>query len=92
MTLQPHSWAQTRDNQNSRRFLHPSAHWATIYNSHTTEMSIKRGMDKEDMAYTHIHTHTHTHTHTHGILLSHKKEQNHATCRHVGGPRDWHTE
>ena len=27
-----------------------------------------------------------------GILLSHKKEQNSAICRDVGGPRDCHTE
>ena len=27
-----------------------------------------------------------------GILLSHKKERNCATCRDVDGPRDCHTE
>ena len=38
-------------------------------------------MDKEDV----IHIHNE-------ILLSHKKEQNSAICRVVGGPRDCHTE
>ena len=38
-------------------------------------------MDKEDVVYIH-----------NGILLSHKKEQNSAICRDVGGPRDCHTE
>ena len=32
---------------------------------------------------------THTHTHT-GILLSHKKEWNHAICSNMDGPRDDH--
>ena len=26
-----------------------------------------------------------------GILLSHKKEQNHAICSNMDGPRDYHT-
>ena len=42
----------------------------------------------------HIHRerlrHTHTHTHN-GILLSHKKEQNNATCSNMHGPRNYHT-
>ena len=33
---------------------------------------------------------THTHTHA-GILLSHKKEWNHAICSNMDGPRDYHT-
>ena len=28
-------------------------------------MSTDRGMDKNDVVFTHSHTHTHTHTHTH---------------------------
>ena len=46
--------------------MHPNVHCSTIYNSQdmeTTEMSIDRGMDKEDVV--HIYS---------GILLSHKKE------------------
>ena len=35
-------------------------------------MSFDRGMDKEDVVYTHTHTHTHTHN---GMLLSHKKNE-----------------
>ena len=27
-----------------------------------------------------------------GVLLSHKKEQNHAICSNMDGPRDCHTE
>ena len=44
-------------------------------------MSIDGGMDKEDVV--HIYN---------GILLSHKKEQNNATCSNKDGPRDCHTE
>ena len=52
-------------NSNSKRYMHPNVHCSTIYNSQdmeTTEMSIDRGMDKEDVV--HIYS---------GILLSHKK-------------------
>ena len=44
-------------------------------------MSINRGVDKQDM----VHTHNST-------SLSHKKEWNGVTCRHMDGPRDCHTE
>ena len=44
-------------------------------------MSIKRGMDKEDVV--HIYN---------GILLSHKKGQNNAICSNMDGPRDRQTE
>ena len=44
-------------------------------------MSIKRGMDKEDVV--HIYN---------GILLSHKREQNNAICSNMNGPRNCHTE
>ena len=43
-------------------------------------MSIDGWMDKEEVV--HIYN---------GILLSHKKEQNNAICRGVGGPTDYHT-
>ena len=43
-------------------------------------MSIDRGMDKEDVV--HIYN---------GILFSHKKEWNNATCSNMDGPRDDHT-
>ena len=39
--------------------------------------------------YTHTHTHTHTHTRG-GILLSHEKEQNPATCNNVNGPGEYY--
>ena len=40
-------------------------------------MSIDRWLDQADVV--HIHS---------GILLSHKKERNHAICSHTDGPRD----
>ena len=43
-------------------------------------MSIDRWMDKEDVVYIHNE-----------ILLSHKKEWNHAICSNIDGPRDYHT-
>ena len=64
--------------------MHPDVHCRTIYNSQdmeVTEMSINRGMDKEDVA--HIYN---------GLLLSHKKEQNNDICSNMDGPRDCHTE
>jgi len=43
-------------------------------------MSIKRGMDKEEVG--HVYK---------GILFSHKKGWNNATCSSVDGPRHYHT-
>ena len=43
-------------------------------------MSIDRGMNKDVIRI------------YNGILLSHKKEQNNATCSNIDGPRDCHTE
>ena len=45
-----------------------------------TEMSIDRGMAKEDVV--HIEN---------GVLLSHKKEQNNAICSNMDGLRNYHT-
>ena len=58
------------ENSNSKRYMHPSVHSSTIYNSqHTeaTQVSIDRWMDKEEVV--HI---------CNGILLNHKKEWNNA--------------
>ena len=52
----------------------------SIYNMETTQMSINRGIDKEDVV--HIH---------HGILLSHQKEWNNAICSTMDGARNDHT-
>ena len=44
-----------KENHNSKRYMHPSVHCSTVYNSQDTEatwMSIDRGMDKEDVVYT----------------------------------------
>ena len=59
-------------------------------------MSTDRGMDKNNVVFTHSHTHTHTHTHTRvhawtGILLSRKKEWNNAICSNTDAPRDYYT-
>ena len=49
-------------------------------------MSTERGMDEEDVVYTHTHAHIHN-----GILLSHKKEPNNAIYSNMDGNRDYHT-
>ena len=46
--------------------MHPNVHCSTVYNGQdmeTTQMSIDRGIDKDDVVYTHTHAHTHTYTH-----------------------------
>ena len=66
----------------------PNVHGSTIYNSQdmeATQMSINRGMDKEDVV--HIHN---------GILLSHEKDLTNIICMTLisgstGGPRDYHS-
>ena len=48
-----------------KRYMHPSVHSSTIYNSQdmeATSVSINRGMDKEDVVYMY-----------NGMLLGHKK-------------------
>ena len=59
----PTSGHITRENPNSKRYMHPKVHCRTIYNSQDmeTKMSISTGMAKEDMM--HIYN---------GILLSHE--------------------
>ena len=55
-----------RENHNSKRYMHPSVHCSTLYNSQdleATQMSIDRGMDK---GVVHIFN---------GILLGHKKNE-----------------
>ena len=67
-------------NTNSKRYIHPSVHSSTIYNSQdmeVTQVPINRGIDKEDVCvyiYIYIYIHTHTHTwyiyiHTHHIYI-----------------------
>ena len=48
-------------------------------------MTISGGMDKEDVGGVCVCVYNE-------ILLSHKREQNSAICRHVDGPRECHTE
>ena len=46
-------------------------------------VSISRGMDKEDLRYTHTHIHTLMHTQNRRVS-SHEKEGNLATCDNMG--------
>ena len=80
------------ENHNFKRYLNLSVHCSTIYNSQdmeATKMSINGGMDKDDVVCVCIYIYIYTHN---GMLFSHKKEQNHAICRDVDGPRDCYTE
>ena len=54
MSLQSHSWAYIQGKTWPKRYMHPSAHCSTVYNS--------QDMDKEDVVCIYIYTHTHTHT------------------------------
>ena len=63
--------------------MHPYVHCRTIHNSQdmeTTDMSIDRWTDEEDVLYIH-----------NGILFSHKKEQNNAICSNMDGTGDSNT-
>ena len=47
------------ENYNSERYMHPSVHSSTIHNNQeaeTTQTSINRWMDKEDVVYTQRNT------------------------------------
>ena len=71
------------ENGNLKSHMHPSVHGSTIYNSQgmeATQMSIDRGMVKEDV----VHKYN-------GILLSLETEWNNAICSNTDGPRDYHT-
>ena len=60
--------------------MHPYVHSSTIHNSQnmeTTQASVNRWMDKEDVVHIYIE-----------ILLSHEKEQNNAICSILDGPKD----
>ena len=62
--------------------MYPNVHSSTIYSSQdieATQMSIDRGMDKEDVVYIYD-----------GMLLSHYKEWNNAICSSTYGPREYH--
>ena len=70
--------------RHTKKCMYHNVHCSTIYNSQDKEamwISNIGWMDKEDVA--HIYN---------GILLSHKKEWNNATCSNMGGPIDCHTE
>ena len=84
MIQQSHSWHLSGQNFHSKRYMHPYIHCNTIHNSQdmeTTQMSINRGLDSEDVLYVY-----------NGILLSHKKEWHPAICSNMDRNRDSHTE
>ena len=67
-------WHISRQNYNTKRNMHLYVHSSPIYHSQdmeTTQMTIDRGMDKEDVS--HIHS---------GILLSRKRNEN-AICSNM---------
>ena len=68
---------------NPKRYTHPYAHSGTIYNSQdivATKVSSDRWMDREDVVSLYR-----------GILVSHKREWNHANCSNIDGPRNYQT-
>ena len=80
MIQQSHSWAYIQ----GWGEMYPYVHSSTIHNSQvveTTQMSINRWMDKEDV----VHMYNE-------IFLSHKREQNNAICSNMDGPRDCYAE
>ena len=72
----------SRENHDSQRHMYSDVHCSMIFNSQdveTTQMSIDRGVDKEEAV--HIHN---------GILLSHQKERNKGNFSNMVGPRNYH--
>ena len=83
MTQQSHSRVYTQRKLYLKKMHAPNVHCSTINNSQEVEatcMSVDRGMDKEDVA--HIYN---------GIVLSHKKEWNNATCSNMDRSNDYYT-
>ena len=73
----------------SQWHMYSNVHFSTIYNNQeASQMSIGRGMDKEDVC---AYTHTHIIEWNAGILLDHRKEWNPVICRDVGESRICHT-
>ena len=68
----------SRENHNSKRYMHPNVHCSTIYNSQdmeTTKKSFDRWMDKEDVRYIYIYIYTYIYIYIKWILLNHKKNE-----------------
>ena len=77
MTPQSHSWAYIQRKTWPERLHEPqcSLQHCLQWSRHGNHPNvIDRGMDKDDVVYTHTHTHartcTHTHTHTHNEYYS----------------------
>ena len=80
MTQQSHSRHITRENHNSKRYMHPNVHFSTIYNTRTWKQP------KCPLTYEQIKKTWYTRTITHnGILLGHKMDWNWAICRDTDG-------
>ena len=74
----------SRQNYNSKRYMHSYAHSSTIENiqdMETTQMSINRGRDKEDVV--------HIYNGINGILLNSTKGWNNAIYRNMDTTRDY---
>ena len=72
-------------NSNSKIYMHSRVHSSIICNSQDIEatwVSINRWMDKENIAYVCFCVYSHIHG---GILFSHEKEWNLATCSYLDG-------
>ena len=70
--------SEENENIHLKRYMHPSVHSSIICSSQdreANELSINRGMDKEDRVNKY-----------NGILLSHKKEWKFAICNNRDGP------
>ena len=55
----PREISEKKGKTNLERYMHHSTHWSTIYNNQdmaATQVSINRGIDKEDVVYMYRHT------------------------------------
>ena len=66
----------SRENENLKRYMHPSVHSSTIYNSQNrSSLNVHQQMNGRRCGV-YIHTHTHTHTHTQWNISQPKKKKN----------------
>ena len=72
----------SRQNYNSKRYVHPYVHGSTIHNGQDMETTKCPSIEEWIKKMWYIYN---------GILLGHKNEQNNAICSNMDGPRDYHT-
>ena len=70
----------SRQNSNSKRYMHPYVHSSTIHSSKTWTQSKYSPADEQL-----------TKVWYNGLSLSHKEEWNNTICSHVDTTRDYHT-